>query len=167
MAIENNCTARRQFGLQVGDAVLRSNPMAQSQGPLPQDRGRPRLRSGQLWIIRTAAPCRLSLVSGHAESAPPAPAAHNERRDAMAFAMAERGDREARDAVLRIIQRDRNKEKRARAESCWNGWTRPELTADWSMDRRDAGDRYPDRSIASLAEQTANVIQPAGLDVSS
>ena len=46
---------------------------------------------------------------------------HYERRDAMAFAMAERGDREARDAVLRIIQRDRNKEKRARAESCWNG----------------------------------------------
>jgi hypothetical protein len=85
----------------------------------------------------------------------------------MAFAMAERGDREARDAVLRIIQRDRNKEKRARAENCWNGWTRPELTADWSMDRRDAGDRYPDRSIPSLAEQTANVIQPAGLDVSS
>jgi hypothetical protein len=31
---------------------------------------------------------------------------HYERRDAMAFEMAERGDREARDAILRIIQRD-------------------------------------------------------------
>jgi ectoine hydroxylase-related dioxygenase (phytanoyl-CoA dioxygenase family) len=40
-----------------------------------------------------------------------------ERRDAMAFEMAERGDRQARDAILRIIQRDRNAEKRARAES--------------------------------------------------
>jgi hypothetical protein len=41
---------------------------------------------------------------------------HYERRDAMAFAMAERGDREARDAILRIIQRDPSEEKRAQAE---------------------------------------------------
>jgi hypothetical protein len=41
---------------------------------------------------------------------------HYERRDAQAFEMAERGDREARDAILRIIQRDRSAEKRARAE---------------------------------------------------
>jgi hypothetical protein len=41
---------------------------------------------------------------------------HYERRDAMAFEMAERGDREARDAILRIIQRDRSESKRARAE---------------------------------------------------
>jgi ectoine hydroxylase-related dioxygenase (phytanoyl-CoA dioxygenase family) len=41
---------------------------------------------------------------------------HYNRRDAMAFEMAERGEREARDAILRIIQRDRSKEKRARAE---------------------------------------------------
>jgi hypothetical protein len=41
---------------------------------------------------------------------------HYERRDAMAFEMAERGDRKARDAILRIIQRDKNEEKRARAE---------------------------------------------------
>jgi len=39
-----------------------------------------------------------------------------EKRDAMAFEMAERGDRAARDAILRIIQRDANAEKRARAE---------------------------------------------------
>ncbi|MDX2157657.1 MAG: phytanoyl-CoA dioxygenase family protein [Hyphomicrobiaceae bacterium] len=41
---------------------------------------------------------------------------HYERRDAQAFEMAERGDKTARDAILRIIQRDRNAEKRARAE---------------------------------------------------
>jgi hypothetical protein len=41
---------------------------------------------------------------------------HYERRDAQAFEMAERGDREARDAILRIIQRDRSATKRARAE---------------------------------------------------
>jgi ectoine hydroxylase-related dioxygenase (phytanoyl-CoA dioxygenase family) len=41
---------------------------------------------------------------------------HYERRDALAFEMAERGDRDARDAILRIIQRDRSEEKRARAE---------------------------------------------------
>jgi hypothetical protein len=39
-----------------------------------------------------------------------------ERRDAQAFEMAERGDKAARDAILRIIQRDRNAEKRAKAE---------------------------------------------------
>lgn len=39
-----------------------------------------------------------------------------ERRDAMAFEMAERGDLTARDAILRIIQRDKSAEKRARAE---------------------------------------------------
>jgi hypothetical protein len=41
---------------------------------------------------------------------------HYERRDAMAFEMAEAGDRDARDAILRIIQRDPLPEKRARAE---------------------------------------------------
>jgi len=41
---------------------------------------------------------------------------HYERRDRMAFEMAERGDRAARDAVLRIAQRDPNPDKRARAE---------------------------------------------------
>jgi ectoine hydroxylase-related dioxygenase (phytanoyl-CoA dioxygenase family) len=41
---------------------------------------------------------------------------HYERRDQMAFDMAERGDIQARDALLRIIQRDTNPEKRARAE---------------------------------------------------
>jgi hypothetical protein len=41
---------------------------------------------------------------------------HYERRDAMAFEMAERGDPKARDAILRIIQRDKNPQKRARAE---------------------------------------------------
>jgi hypothetical protein len=40
---------------------------------------------------------------------------HYERRDAMAFAMAEQGDRGSRDAILRIIQRDGNQDKRARA----------------------------------------------------
>ena len=39
-----------------------------------------------------------------------------ERRDAMAFEMAERGDRAARDAILRIAQRDRDAAKRTRAE---------------------------------------------------
>ena len=34
----------------------------------------------------------------------------------MAFEMAERGDMMARDALLRIVQRDSNLEKRARAE---------------------------------------------------
>lgn len=41
---------------------------------------------------------------------------HYERRDRMAFDMADRGDQEARDALLRIVQRDTNPEKRARAE---------------------------------------------------
>jgi hypothetical protein len=41
---------------------------------------------------------------------------HYERRDAQAFEMAERGELEARDALLRIIQRDRSEAKRARAE---------------------------------------------------
>ncbi len=41
---------------------------------------------------------------------------HYERRDRMAFEMGERGDPAARDAILRIIQRDKNPEKRARAE---------------------------------------------------
>ena len=39
-----------------------------------------------------------------------------ERRDRMAFAMAERGDLTARDALLRIVQRDPDEEKRRRAE---------------------------------------------------
>jgi hypothetical protein len=42
---------------------------------------------------------------------------HYELRDAMAFEMAERGDPQARDAILRIIQRDANAAKRARAQS--------------------------------------------------
>jgi hypothetical protein len=41
---------------------------------------------------------------------------HYERRDAMAFEMAEKGDKTARDAILRIIQRDKSPEKRAKAE---------------------------------------------------
>lgn len=41
---------------------------------------------------------------------------HYERRDAMAFEMAEAGDLGARDAILRIIQRDPKPEKRERAE---------------------------------------------------
>jgi hypothetical protein len=41
---------------------------------------------------------------------------HYDRRDAMAFEMAERGDRAARDAILRIAQRDRDAAKRTRAE---------------------------------------------------
>jgi ectoine hydroxylase-related dioxygenase (phytanoyl-CoA dioxygenase family) len=41
---------------------------------------------------------------------------HYERRDAMAFEMAEAGDRAARDAILRIIQRDGLPEKRERAQ---------------------------------------------------
>ena len=39
-----------------------------------------------------------------------------ERRDRMAFDMAEQGELAARDALLRIVQRDGNPEKRARAE---------------------------------------------------
>lgn len=39
-----------------------------------------------------------------------------ELRDLMAFEMAERGDRSARDALLRIAQRDASAEKRARAQ---------------------------------------------------
>ena len=41
---------------------------------------------------------------------------HYERRDAQAFAMAEEGNPAARDAILRIIQRDQSDAKRARAE---------------------------------------------------
>ncbi|MEZ5816087.1 MAG: phytanoyl-CoA dioxygenase family protein [Hyphomicrobiaceae bacterium] len=41
---------------------------------------------------------------------------HYEKRDAQAFEMAERGDMAARDAILRIIQRDKSAEKRAKAE---------------------------------------------------
>ena len=41
---------------------------------------------------------------------------HYDRRDAMALDMAERGDRDARDAILRIAQRDPDATKRARAE---------------------------------------------------
>lgn len=41
---------------------------------------------------------------------------HYERRDAQAFEMARRGDKTARDAILRIIQRDSSAEKRAKAE---------------------------------------------------
>jgi len=41
---------------------------------------------------------------------------HYDRRDAMAFEMAEAGDRGVRDAILPIIQRDPLPEKRERAE---------------------------------------------------
>ena len=41
---------------------------------------------------------------------------YHERRDRMAFEMAESGDIAARDALLRIVQRDPNEEKRQRAE---------------------------------------------------
>jgi hypothetical protein len=41
---------------------------------------------------------------------------HYDLRDAMAFEMAEQGNLEARDAILRIIQRDHSEEKRVRAE---------------------------------------------------
>jgi hypothetical protein len=41
---------------------------------------------------------------------------HYERRDRMAFEMAEQGNSAARDALLRIVQRDHNPAKRARAE---------------------------------------------------
>ena len=34
----------------------------------------------------------------------------------MAFEMAERGDKASRDALLRIVQRDKNPKKRSRAE---------------------------------------------------
>ena len=40
-----------------------------------------------------------------------------ERRDRMAFDMAERGDMTARDALLRIVQRDPDEKKRCRAKS--------------------------------------------------
>lgn len=49
-------------------------------------------------------------------SAVPLDRSYYERRDAMAFEMAEAGDRAARDAILRIIQRDPVAEKRERAE---------------------------------------------------
>jgi len=39
-----------------------------------------------------------------------------EQRDRMAFEMAENGDQGARDALLRIVQRDRDSDKRARAQ---------------------------------------------------
>ena len=42
---------------------------------------------------------------------------HYERRDRMAFDMAESGDVTARDALLRIVQRDPDEEKRQRAET--------------------------------------------------
>lgn len=46
---------------------------------------------------------------------------HYERRDQMAFEMAERGELAARDALLRIVQRDKNPDKRARAEKLLAG----------------------------------------------
>ena len=42
---------------------------------------------------------------------------HYERRDRMAFGMAESGDIAARDTLLRIVQRDPDEEKRQRAET--------------------------------------------------
>ena len=52
-----------------------------------------------------------------APSVAPLDRSHYERRDAMAFEMAERGELAARDAILRIVQRDQDPAKRARAES--------------------------------------------------
>ena len=49
-------------------------------------------------------------------TAVPLDRSYYEQRDAMAFEMAEGGDRAARDAILRIIQRDPVREKRERAE---------------------------------------------------
>ncbi len=46
---------------------------------------------------------------------------HYERRDRMAFAMAESGDATARDALLRIAQRDPDEAKRRRAEGLLRG----------------------------------------------
>jgi hypothetical protein len=46
----------------------------------------------------------------------PLDTSYHERRDQMAFEMAERGDLAARDALLRIVQRDADPEKRIRAE---------------------------------------------------
>ena len=40
-----------------------------------------------------------------------------ERRDAIAFELAERGDTLARDTLLRVVQRDPDDAKRARAEA--------------------------------------------------
>ena len=42
---------------------------------------------------------------------------HYERRDRMAFDMAESGDISARDTLLRIVQRDPDEEKRQRAKT--------------------------------------------------
>lgn len=49
-------------------------------------------------------------------TAVPLDRSYYEQRDAMAFEMAEQGDPAARDAILRIIQRDPRADKRARAE---------------------------------------------------
>jgi hypothetical protein len=46
----------------------------------------------------------------------PLDTSYHERRDQMAFEMAERGDLAARDSLLRIVQRDADSEKRIRAE---------------------------------------------------
>ena len=44
--------------------------------------------------------------------------------------MAEAGDRGARDAILRIIQRDPLPEKRSAQRNSWHGWTRADDKAD-------------------------------------
>lgn len=54
-----------------------------------------------------------------------------DRRDTIAFEMAERGDRKARDTLLRILQRDRNPTKRERANAL--------LTALDAMSARGSG----------------------------
>ena len=72
---------------------------------------------------------------------------HYERRDAMAFEMAELGDREARDAILRIFQRDPSEEKLARAESCSNGSTRSE------QQRRDPNRERAEHERTGWSEQ--------------
>lgn len=51
----------------------------------------------------------------HAPRVVPYDTSYYEKRDAMAFEMAERGEPAARDTLLRIVQRDRDEAKRARA----------------------------------------------------
>jgi len=67
----------------------------------------------------------------------------------MAFEMAERGDREAKDAILQIFQWDRREEKRARAKNCWNSLPRP------GQQRRLAGHRSREDSYASRSGRNA------------
>jgi hypothetical protein len=53
----------------------------------------------------------------HAPKVVPYDTSYYEKRDQMAFEMAERGDRTARDTLLRIVQRDASAAKKARASA--------------------------------------------------